>query len=305
MRSLCKIAALLLALTLAAAAVGCTDRNAKTSVSDIPSLDFSSDANKPKQNLHITHLDKPVGYQLDQPVAGEQAAVLHTNMGDIYIRLLPDAAPKAVENFVGLIEKGYYNGLIFHRVEKDFCVQGGDPEGNGTGGESLWGADFPDEFCSEALNLSYSVAMANSGVNTNGSQFFINVGSGKKFGKRADYDYDTVMAQYQTVYDNYAKQYGSEFTDQYSNVDEFIKGAMGALAPDSRLVPDAVWDLYEQYGGNIHLDGAWRSTGGHTVFGQVYKGKEVVDKINAVAVDENSKPTKDVVIKTAEVITVS
>ena len=115
-----------------------------------------------------------LGYQLDPPKAGEQVAVLDTSMGTIKIRLFPEEAPKTVENFTGLIEKGYYDGLTFHRVIDDFMIQGGDPNGDGTGGESIWGEPFEDEFSETLVNLRGSLAMANSGANTNGSQFFIN-----------------------------------------------------------------------------------------------------------------------------------
>lgn len=101
-------------------------------------------------------------------------AVLETNRGLIEIELSPDKAPKACQNFVGLIEKGYYDGVIFHRVIRKFMLQGGDPTGTGTGGESIWGSNFEDE-CHKNLNFDSKgiLAMANSGPNTNGSQFFI------------------------------------------------------------------------------------------------------------------------------------
>lgn len=111
--------------------------------------------------------------QTDAPKAGETLAVLKTNMGDIKIRLFPDFAPKAVENFKTHAENGYYNGLIFHRVINDFMIQGGDPTGSGMGGESIWGDSFEDEFTPELHNLRGAVSMANAGPNTNGSQFFI------------------------------------------------------------------------------------------------------------------------------------
>jgi peptidyl-prolyl cis-trans isomerase B (cyclophilin B) len=107
------------------------------------------------------------------PQAGEQIAVMETSKGTIKIRLFPDLAPKTVENFKGLITKGYYNGLIFHRVIPSFMIQGGDPKGNGTGGESLWGGKFNDEFNPNLKNIKGALSMANSGPNTNGSQFFI------------------------------------------------------------------------------------------------------------------------------------
>lgn len=109
------------------------------------------------------------------PVANSYSqATLHTTKGDIKIKLYPGLAPKTVENFTKLCEKKYYNNVIFHRVIKDFMIQTGDPLGNGTGGESVWGGHFKDEF-SPLLkhNKPFMVSMANSGSDTNGSQFFI------------------------------------------------------------------------------------------------------------------------------------
>lgn len=111
--------------------------------------------------------------QLNQPSVGEKVAVFETSMGEIHFRLFPEAAPKAVENFTSLIEQGYYNGIIFHRVIPDFMIQGGDPTGTGRGGESVWGKAFPDEFHPSYRNLVGALSMANAGPNTNGSQFFI------------------------------------------------------------------------------------------------------------------------------------
>ena len=111
--------------------------------------------------------------QLSAPQKGDTLAVMHTNMGEIKIKLFPEKAPKTVENFVTHSKNGYYNGLKFHRVINDFMIQGGDPRGNGTGGESIWGGSFPDEFDPELHNLRGALSMANSGPNTNGSQFFI------------------------------------------------------------------------------------------------------------------------------------
>ncbi|MDD5409409.1 MAG: peptidylprolyl isomerase [Candidatus Omnitrophica bacterium] len=100
--------------------------------------------------------------------------VLETNQGDIEVKLKPDVAPKACENFIKLIDKGYYDGLIFHRVIKGFMIQGGDPTGTGMGGESAWGSPFEDEVSPVAkFDGPGILAMANSGPNTNGSQFFI------------------------------------------------------------------------------------------------------------------------------------
>ncbi len=107
------------------------------------------------------------------PEKSDTTAVMHTTMGDIKIKLFPDLAPKAVENFITHSKNGYYNGLIFHRVIPDFMIQGGDPMGTGIGGESIWGESFEDEFTPLLHNLRGALSMANSGPHTNGSQFFI------------------------------------------------------------------------------------------------------------------------------------
>lgn len=296
-----KLICLVLSLALCVCFAGCSDdtaqngndNNSGTSTTGSPTVNSAT----------MIACDEEYGFQLEQPKEGEQVALLHTNYGDIYIRLFPDQAPKAVENFTKLIDQGYYDGLIFHRVIENFCVQGGDPTGTGSGGESIWGEAFEDQFCDKLMNLSYSVAMANSGVDTNGSQFFINHSTTKTI-DRSSYDYETMKANYVSYYQQYCSYY-SDFTTYYPTVDDFINDYVGGISPDSRLVPEEVWKLYESNGGNISLDGAWRATGGHTVFGQVYAGKDIVDKIAAVEVDDNDKPVNDVVIETAELITVS
>src|SRR5829696_7928949 len=107
-----------------------------------------------------------------------RTAVIQTNKGTIRAELLESDAPKTTENFITLAERGYYDGIIFHRVIKNFMIQGGDPTGTGRGGESAWGGRFNDEINSksELYRGAYTkgtVAMANAGPNTNGSQFFI------------------------------------------------------------------------------------------------------------------------------------
>lgn len=111
--------------------------------------------------------------QLEKPAIGEEIAIFKTNHGEIRVRLFPEAAPKTVENFVTHAKNGYYDGLIFHRVIKDFMIQGGDPTGTGRGGESIWGKKFEDEIDLNYRNLNGALSMANAGPNTNGSQFFI------------------------------------------------------------------------------------------------------------------------------------
>ncbi|HEM4051660.1 TPA: peptidylprolyl isomerase [Streptococcus suis] len=122
--------------------------------------------------------------QLSSEVADNEAAVkIKTTEGDITIKLFPEQAPLTVENFLTHAKNGYYNGTIFHRVIKDFMIQGGDPLGNGTGGESIWagkgttidaGYGFKDEISAFLYNIRGSLSMANAGAGTNGSQFFIN-----------------------------------------------------------------------------------------------------------------------------------
>lgn len=114
-----------------------------------------------------------MSYQTNLPTKDDTVAVMHTSLGDIKIKLFTNEAPKATENFITHAKNGYYDGLIFHRVIKDFMIQGGDPTGTGMGGESIYGAPFEDEFTPTLHNLRGALSMANSGPCTNGSQFFI------------------------------------------------------------------------------------------------------------------------------------
>ena len=108
------------------------------------------------------------------PETGEKFAVIKTNLGNISVKLFPNEAPKTVENFLTHAENGYYNGVIFHRVIKDFMVQSGDPTGTGCGGESIWGKGFEDEIDFQLHNFYGALSMANTGRPfSNGSQFFI------------------------------------------------------------------------------------------------------------------------------------
>ena len=109
-----------------------------------------------------------------QQEKGDTIAIFHVeDYGDITVRLFEKSAPKAVENFVTHAKDGYYDGVIFHRVINDFMIQGGDPNGTGTGGESIWGKDFEDEIVDNLVPIRGALCMANRGANTNGSQFFI------------------------------------------------------------------------------------------------------------------------------------
>lgn len=228
-----------------------------------------------------------IGYQLELPEKGEEVCVLTTNYGEIRMRFFPEAAPKAVYNFKSLVLSGYYDGLTFHRVIDNFMIQGGDPNGDGTGGESIWGDEFEDEFHTNLLNISGAVSCANHGADTNGSQFFINAVT------PGEMQWDL----YETYY-SYYKQYldlGEDMAAQFT--------AMYGGVVDMSLATDEFRAIYDENGGNVHLDGAYSTAGtGHTVFAQVYAGMDVVREIMAVETDDNSKPVSGVTILSAEII---
>ncbi len=246
------------------------------------------------------YADKVAGFQTEEPEKGEKIAIMHTDKGDISIRFFPEAAPKAVENFLTLAEEGYYDGLTFHRVVSDFMVQGGDPTGTGTGGESMWGEAFEDEFDAKLLNLRGSLAMANSGEDSNGSQFFINQSPADVFGGRDSFSPEYREQVAKETYNGYLENYTVEELAEYgiNSWRDFITETYVY-----EWIPDEVWTAYETYGGNLHLDGAYRRTGGHTVFGQVFDGMDVVDEIANVVTDSNNKPVVDVIIESIEVTT--
>ena len=136
-----------------------------------------SAANTNQTNTNNTNMDNntPTASNNDQPQVNLPRATLDTSMGEIIIEFYQADAPKTVANFIKLTEQGFYNGLVFHRVISGFMIQGGDPNGNGTGGP---GYTFADELnpATASYKTGYKkgvVAMANAGPNTNGSQFFI------------------------------------------------------------------------------------------------------------------------------------
>ncbi|MDR0921880.1 MAG: peptidylprolyl isomerase [Lactobacillales bacterium] len=165
----------LTALTLFSLAACGSKENGKSEGSS------STTTTSSKDKVDINKLDLP---QLSTKVAqNEDLVELETTAGNIQIKLFPKQAPLAVENFMTHAKEGYYNGTIFHRVIKDFMIQGGDPKGNGTGGESIWngkdkkidsGNGFKNEVSNQLYNLNGALSMANAGQDTNGSQFFIN-----------------------------------------------------------------------------------------------------------------------------------
>ena len=149
------------ALVLSLALVGCSSTQSE------PQTENTTD-----ETTQIPELDSLIQFQDSYP-DDMQVAIMNTDQGEIDFVLFADQAPKAVENFVTHAKEGYYNGVTFHRVIDDFMIQTGDPTGTGSGGESIWGEPFEDEFSLDARNYYGALSMANAGPNTNGSQFFI------------------------------------------------------------------------------------------------------------------------------------
>jgi peptidyl-prolyl cis-trans isomerase B (cyclophilin B) len=240
--------------------------------------------------------DEDYGFQLEKPKKGDKVAIMHTNYGDISLKLFDKYAPNTVKNFIDIAKSGKYNKSIFHRVIKDFMIQGGDYENfDGTGGKTANGDTLEDEFCDKLLNLRGSVAMANSGKDTNGSQFFINQNDKDAFKANGGFD---------TLVNNWEKNIKPYFTNNKDNSTQLssVVAQIGTSAYDADVVPKEVKKLYEKNGGNASLDGAYNAVdAGHTVFAQVYDGMDVVDKIAKVKTDASDKPEKDVTIKSIEI----
>lgn len=212
----------------------------------------NTSSNNTTSELDSYDFAKAAETQFKTPAVGEQIAIMHVkDYGDILMKFFPDVAPKAVENFVTHAKNGYYNGLTFHRVINEFMIQGGDPLGNGTGGESIWGEGFGTELDYSLVPYRGSLCMAMSSLpNSIGSQFFI------------------TQAHYSKEMGDTLKAYG---------------------------YPTSLLEQYEKNGGYLSLFMQY------TVFGQVFQGMDVVDKIAGVKTDSNDKPETDVVIESIEI----
>lgn len=216
-----------------------TEETEKSSTRVVDTIDYETAAKK----------------QMAAPEKGETVAIIKVkNYGEIKVKFFKDVAPKAVENFITHAKEGYYDGVVFHRVIEEFMIQGGDPLGNGTGGESIWGKGFEEELDFELVPYRGALSMASQGKGKSslGSQFYI-------------------------VQGNYNE----------SDVD-YLK---------SLNFPEGLIEQYKIYGGypsSLYLN--------YTIFGQVYEGMDVVDKIAKVETDSNDKPIKDVVIESIKVI---
>lgn len=160
-----RILALLLGLVLAFSLVAC---GSKEEAEEATEAQMESDYKK----VEISEPSKID--QVGAPEKGETIAVIEVkDYGKLYLKFFKQEAPLAVENFLTLAANGYYDGIVFHRVINNFMIQGGDPTATGAGGESMWGEPFKNEYTDILLPLRGTMAMANSGPDTNGSQFFI------------------------------------------------------------------------------------------------------------------------------------
>lgn len=249
--SICLIISLLFILT------GCSKN--ETSENKIISRNNTVKKEEKKEENPLDDVDFKAAaeHQMAMPKDGETIAIMHVkDFGDIKFKFFEDVAPKAVENFLTHSKNGYYNGVTFHRIMKEFMIQGGDPTATGAGGESIWGDNFQAEVDYEYVPYRGSLCMASSSLGI-GSQFFIT----------------------------------------QANYSEAMEKAM-----ENGGYPKSLIEQYKNYGGylSLYLN--------YTVFGQVFEGMDVVDKITDVEVElsssgEMSKPVQDVVIESIEVTT--
>ena len=237
--------------------------------------------------------DEPAVLLQFEPIAeGEELVVLHTNHGDITLRLFPEEAPLSVENFLTHARNGYYDGVIFHRIIENFMIQGGDPDGTGMGGESIWGEPFfvkwmvwqlfgetfPEEIRLElpSVRLKHfrgALAMARAGGSM-GSQFYI---------VHNPFPHPGIPSQIDSII--------GELSAFGEVPDGFIETMQEVAA------------LYQVHGGTPHLDWWWEFGPAHVVFGHVVEGMDIIDAIAEVAVDQNSRPFDDVYIESISFIT--
>ncbi|MBR1443822.1 MAG: peptidylprolyl isomerase [Firmicutes bacterium] len=278
-----KLALLVTAMMMLSAA-GCSNSGTDTSgtdttqeeTSETAELDAQSDGaennetetkegEEEKQQFSIDMTNDGKYPQLEDPQPGDKIASINTSMGTVKVRFFPQYAPKAVENFMTHADEGYYNGVTFHRVIKDFMIQGGDPEGTGRGGESIWGKEFENEVTPSLRSFRGALCMANAGPDTNGSQFYI--------------------VQSKTAP-------GIEDMEAFAKDDTVVGyDVNGKEVKSSDFFPQEVIDKYKELGGYPSLDY------GYTIFGQVYEGMDVVDAIAAVETDSSDKPLTDVTIE--------
>lgn len=260
-----KLLSVLLAAAMAASMTACGNNGTAS--------DNTSDTSA-QSDSETTAAAEPVAdaeiLNFTPPEIGEEIAVITVkDYGEIKIKLFPEECPLAVENFKGLANMNYYDELIFHRIIPDFMIQGGDPKGNGTGGNSMWGGTFDGGVSDKLFHFSGAVAYANSsGVTTNSSQFYI---------VNTDDDYLSLGGTQDPT------------TGEIKYYKTFEEAGMTAA--------ENVKQMYYEKGGVPYLDG------GYTVFGQVFEGMDVVRAIAKVETDpSNDKPLKQVQMESVRIV---
>lgn len=235
---------------------------------------------------------RPVALQLEPLTPGEELVILHTNFGDITLRMFPQAAPIAVENFMTLAATGEFDGRIFHRVIPGFMIQGGCSEGTGMGGASIWGTGFGPEHNYDLWHFNGALAAAQTGqANSIGSQFYI------------------------VHSDSLDASFTREFEHLLQNPDQVIYppdwDGTGPHLTIGDVYPREMLEHYLRVGGTPFLDFPFNPSApnfGHTVFGQVVEGMDVVNAIaNTPLVpvappDTPSRPVDDVIIERASIV---
>jgi len=211
----------------------------------------------------------PTDYVFDgKTLSGKYDVILHTSMGDIELELDANAAPKTVTNFIALSKMGYYDGLTFHRVMSDFMIQGGDPNGNGTGGESVFGSSFEDEINADSYGLQK-----------------------KKLKDQVDGDLPPELEN-ATVKD-YLQLQGYRFMDNLKSL-PMKKGSI-AMANSGPNTNGSQFFIIQRKEGTDWLEGK------HTVFGKVTDGLDIVDDIAVIATGPNNTPLEPVTF-TVEIV---
>ena len=275
------LTAAVLSLTMLAACSNKDNGDVKESAADTAEQTVSEEETEsttlsPEEQAYYDKIMQPVTSlpQLEGVKEGDTIATIHTNKGDIKVWFFPEYAPKAVENFTTHAKDGYYDGTPFHRVMESFMIQGGDPEGTGMGGESIWGEPFEVEPSFALRHFRGALCMAKSSQPVSiGSQFYIVQNNGLSDDEKSQLE--QLKAQADTPF--------------YED-----------LTVGQTYWPESVIDEYIEHGGTPALDMQY------TVFGQVYEGMDVVDAIASVEKKESesgelSVPLEDIHVESIEV----
>ena len=230
-----------------------------------------------------------------------------TNKGVFVAQMFEEKAPQTTKNFIELAEKGFYDGLTFHRIITNFMIQGGDPTGTGAGGESVWGGEFDGGTDAHLAHVAGALAYANSGAtSTDGSQFYIVTGKSYSKYDLQDLEKQIDGQQGQTVFNLLCGQNRelimnlqmSEDTDSLMRLQDKLIAQTEKILKEQgpfRFTKEQV-EAYTSVGGAPFLDNQY------TVFGEVVDGMKVVDKIERAGTDVNDRPIKDIRILSMEIV---